>query len=1048
MANLKLLLCIVMLVVAAPAQAVPLIAIAASYAASVGWIAGWVAAAISVGATLIQSAQTRRKQKRAEAAQRAAYNASLQDRTVNLVSSEPPWQIVYGSPAPFAGAIVACFTSGSRDQYKHLVIVFAAHECQAIDEIYLDGDAVGTLGPTGWVTGGTFLEYSNDRHEIGTISFDANGQATLSGIVVTNVHIAYRRRDDAPPFVGGIDFYDQSHYEWFVLSWSYDSNTNITTLSNGPISKSDVFVDYQARTAAPRVNVQKHLSPGGVDTADSFLISQVPSKWTTAHKLSGFTYIVLTVDLDMPRFQNGPPQVTAKMRGKKLYDWRTSTTAYSTNPVLARGDFIMGAYGFGASLAQIESASAIASANACDAAVYSAGDQTAGTTVRYSCDGVFNTDQDREITLQQLEDVCLGTTHESGGVWRMMAGYWAPPVMTLTDADAHGAVTVAQASFSSRERFNGCRGTYCDWRFLGVSTDFKPYVNSTFLASDGVARDDNIGLPFTNAHQRAQHIARVRVEQSRGGLVLRYPGHMRLWPLQPGDRVTLTYSEFSISAKNFRVADWGFSLTSPVSLELIEDEESFYDLADETTVDAAPNTGLPNPFARPDAPANLAASAGTNELLQQGNTFLPRVFVSWDQSTNQSVVNGGSTEVRWGLVGDPEQTYVSTTLDPTETSTYLTGMSEGQYLLVQVRFVTSVRAAGDWSTIVVYVLGKTEPPGVPTQVSLTQELVFFRLPDDIDVAGVRIRSLPGNVAAPVFSRGTDVVEGLVLASPVRMERKLYGIQTVMVVAEDTTGNQSEPAFAVLDFGTPDTDDAVWDRNFAAESFPGTYTDCALSGGVVQADLDPADDLYTLDNVYGEPDVYATLYLAMTWQADMVITPYAGTLITDYTAAGNAVTVEYRVSGNSSSDLYAESDVYALSNVYGSPAEWSQWPGALDVPRLQPIDFRVSIGPGSERGEISAFTVSLVMEDVAQVFTNMTVDAGGTRLTPSDGTPARNWIGEITGVYGTPAVDGSGAIALRVLDYSPELGPLVEFVDITGTAVTARGSIKVEGNSDD
>ncbi len=67
----------------------------------------------------------------------------------------------------------------------------------------------------------------------------------------------------------------------------------------------------------PRVHVSLHTSPGGVDTADAFLMAQCPAKWTADHKLSGITYAVVTLDLQLSRFQGGVPNITARLRGKK-----------------------------------------------------------------------------------------------------------------------------------------------------------------------------------------------------------------------------------------------------------------------------------------------------------------------------------------------------------------------------------------------------------------------------------------------------------------------------------------------------------------------------------------------------------------------------------------------------------------------------------------------------------------------------------------------------------------------------------------------------------
>ena len=106
---LALLLCWPLL-----AHADPVSLIASAVVSLGGLSAGW-ALAVYAGAALFSTAQARRKQRKAQARQRAEYNASLQDRTVTVLSVEHPWQIVYGSPSPVGGALQAILTSGARD---------------------------------------------------------------------------------------------------------------------------------------------------------------------------------------------------------------------------------------------------------------------------------------------------------------------------------------------------------------------------------------------------------------------------------------------------------------------------------------------------------------------------------------------------------------------------------------------------------------------------------------------------------------------------------------------------------------------------------------------------------------------------------------------------------------------------------------------------------------------------------------------------------------------------------------------------------------------
>ena len=70
-------------------------------------------------------------------------------------------------------------------------------------------------------------------------------------------------------------------------------------------------------------------------------------KWTANHKLQGIAHLAVMFKFDRPeeegdldRYQNGLPSVTAVVRGKKVYDPRTATTAWSDNPALIIRDYL------------------------------------------------------------------------------------------------------------------------------------------------------------------------------------------------------------------------------------------------------------------------------------------------------------------------------------------------------------------------------------------------------------------------------------------------------------------------------------------------------------------------------------------------------------------------------------------------------------------------------------------------------------------------------------------------------------------------------------
>jgi hypothetical protein len=289
-----------------------------------------------------------------------------------------------------------------------------------------------------------------------------------------------------------------------------------------------------------------------------------------------------------------------------------------------------------------------------------------------------------------------------------------------------------------------------------------------------------------------------------------------------------------------------------------------------------------------------------------------------------------------------------------------------------------------------------------------------------------------------------VIDGLVTTSPARIERRLFGVQTIMVVSEDTSGNQSAPAFAVLDFGQPDAASAVWTRVFASELFPGTYTASSLSGGQWWP-MDAISNVYALDNLYGEPDVYATLYQAMQWQTGLVLPPYAGTLALT-SGAGQLA------------DWWSTGSAATPSPTSTPAATCTPRPTCMERP-ASGRSGRVRCRSRARRPSSSASPSRRARSKGRSPRSRLSDHGGGAELQQRHrrraGTrlrrpPARRratgW-GSAVGVR-LARCGWQRRIAGRVLDYSPTLGPLVQFVDNTGTPVTAKGTVKVEGFSDE
>ena len=970
---------------------------------------GWNAFAVLAAGSLLGAADARRKARAAAQAQKDAYNASLQDRNVTALSNDAPWQVVYGSPAPVGGSLVAILSSGPKDENKHLVIVFASHECQAIDEIYIEGDPVGVLDANGNATTGVFFENSSDRATTEVVTFTGT-TGTLSRSATSIISAVLVNADGTETT--------------YVVTCSGAT----LTLSGG--SSLTLLVSYNYNAGASRVNVQKHLSPGGVDTADTYLINAVPTKWTTAHKLSGYTYIVLSLDLNMSRFQGGPPNVTAKLRGKKVYDYRTGTTVYSANPALCTADFLRSEAGFSALDSQIDSAAAITAANACDAQ-------------GFNCHGALNTDQSRDVNLKSLEDSMAGRTHWSGGVWRILAGIWTTPVMTLTDDNLAAPIEVTQAANPRASRFNSVRGKYVVASGLGVTTDFTPYTVPSYISADGTNQWLDVTYGMTGTNAECQKLAAIEVERSRAGLTINYPAHLSAWKLQPGDRVYVTNAELGFVSKSFRVQDWTHINNAPLGLVLVEDVATMWTGTFTTSDPLGVSSNLVDPWAKPAAPASVTALSGTNQLFKnRDGTIITRVQVQWPTSTVRAVLQGGKTQLQWRLATATDDQWINIDLSADAASTFIDGVKDGANILIRVRYLTGVGAEGYWTTISHSVVGKTAAPAIPTLPSILNGAVYWTGVTDLDLDGYVLRSIPGSTAN--WGSGTPLHTGMVTSIPFVIPTTLYGVQTVMVCSMDTTGNLSAPASVTYDFSTPNTGNVVQSYDYRANTWPGSYSNCSVSGGDLVASVAASSDIYVLSDIYSQTDLYAATYNTMQWVSQVFVPRYNGTVTLNSSSTGTGVTIEYQIDGSVTNDLYSLTDVYSASDLYSASTAWTLWPGALTVKRFQGIVFRVTIAGGNTQGTITAFTPYFSMPSVRQTFGNVAIIGGGTRLAPSAGSPAyTSWL-QINTVQATPVADGSGAISAQILELNPMQGPVIQLMNSAGVSVNGSATVDIGG----
>ena len=247
--------------------------------------------------------------------------------------------------------------------------------------------------------------------------------------------------------------------------------------------------------------------------ADTFLADE-SAHWTTEHRLRGIAYMYVRLAFDADVFPNGIPEITATISGKKVYDPRTSTTAWSDNPALCLRDYLTSSYGIAEDTANIDDALVIAAANVCDQTNTDAG------TTRYTCNGSFTTASTPYDMINGILTSMDGSLWYAQGSWRMKPAYWTAPVLDLNEDDLRSSVSVS-TRHSRRNNFNTVKGTFRGEESNWQTTDYPQVTNLAFLNADGGQESvADVDLPFTDNSIEARRIARISLERNRQQLTV------------------------------------------------------------------------------------------------------------------------------------------------------------------------------------------------------------------------------------------------------------------------------------------------------------------------------------------------------------------------------------------------------------------------------------------------------------------------------------------------------------------------------------------------
>ncbi len=561
----------------------------------------------------------------------------------------------------------------------------------------------------------------------------------------------------------------------------YFNDKELTLGENGGVTAPSQFVG--------KTIIRTKLGAADQSVLDLF---QYGAFWPSTATLKGIAYVYVRLEYDPDVFPNGIPNVSAVVEGKKVYDPRTTSTAYSKNSALVLRDYLTNTeYGIGASSDEIDDASFIAAANVCDENVSLA---AGGTEKRYESHGVVDTANPPKQVIEEMLSAMAGTLHYSGGKWYAKAGAYSSPSDTLTEDDLRAGISIVTKP-SRRDNFNAVKGVFLpedagNWQ----PTDYAPVTSSTFETEDGSERlFSELDLTFTQSSSMAQRIAKIALYKSRQQLVITMPCKLTAFKHNIGDTVMVTLDRYGFSSKVFEVTNWNFSNSVDASgnaelgvdLTLRELASTVYDWNAEETAFVADNTNLRSPS---DLLTPAVSASDEVRIINEEVITVLNIDVTTSDFLAQQV------EVQAKKQSDSQFTSLGISTFNEAVRFEMIDVEDGITYDVRARTISSIGNRSAFATTTRKIVGKTDIPSNVTNLSVNvigKEAHLSWTPvTDLDLSHYIVRHSPATSGA-TFITSRTIADKISRPANTAVVPALTG--TYLIKAFDKGGRESRNA---------------------------------------------------------------------------------------------------------------------------------------------------------------------------------------------------------------------------------------------------------------
>ena len=343
----------------------------------------------------------------------------------------------------------------------------------------------------------------------------------------------------------------------------------------------------------------------GTDNQVASSILTNSTNWTSNHRLRGVCYLAFRFKWNQDIFSS-IPQVRVTLKGRKVYDPRTDTTAYTSNSALILLDYLRNTrYGKGLPDSAFESdfASFKTSANECETQItpYTGADQIN----LFETNAVIDTDQKVIENVKKLLNPMRSLFTYNNGVYKLKIEGTGTAIKTITaDHVVGGAKVLGERK---NNKYNRVLGTFVnpDKNWQNDTVSFPPaddsivateFKHATMLAQDnGTLLEGNFQFPNVTNKFGAEALCEVILRRSRNQLQIQLTLTSEFLELEIGDIVAITYPSGGFNAKPFRVLGLEINEDLTVNVQLFEHQDNFYTFNEKNPIATIADTILPNP---------------------------------------------------------------------------------------------------------------------------------------------------------------------------------------------------------------------------------------------------------------------------------------------------------------------------------------------------------------------------------------------------------------------------------------------------------------------